>query len=59
MSWVCWGGATYRPVGIFYQVWDRRGKMVNTPGKHWRGENSPQGKAKDKAAKEKEDVSEV
>lgn len=24
--------------------------------KHWRGENSPQGKARDKAAKEKEDV---
>lgn len=32
MSWVCWGGAIYRPVGIYYRGWDRRGKMANTPG---------------------------
>lgn len=32
MSWVCWGGAIYRPAGIYYRGWDRRDKMANTPG---------------------------
>lgn len=31
MSWVCWGAAIYRPVGIYYRGWDRRGQVANTP----------------------------
>lgn len=31
MSWVCWGGAIYRPVGMYYRGWDRRGKEANIP----------------------------
>lgn len=24
MSWVCWGGAIYRPVGMYYRGWEKR-----------------------------------
>lgn len=32
MSWVCRGGAIYRPVGIYHSGWARRRKTANTPG---------------------------
>lgn len=46
MSWVCWGGAIYRPVGIYYRGWDRRGRVADTP-EHWAGKNSPGGEGHD------------
>lgn len=31
MSWVCWGGAIYRPMGIYHRGWDRRDRVADTP----------------------------